>query len=409
MKGLSLLTNELAVAPYFSDEYSGDYAQKFAIGKSMNVPLSQRYTVQQNDMSYNPQAFDRPYTSISVDQTRTIPLEWESIEKALDMERGEERVEQLYLKPAISYLRQELDSFCAQFAYQNTNMVTGALGTNPTTYDATSAAALQALIEMGCPVDGGNLGLIIPPGVNRAVKTGAINLPSAVSETSKQFRTGYVGTTDSFDWYASNSLYTHTTGVWATVATGVTVNGANQSGSAIVCAATTGDTVKKGDKISFANVNQVNLMTRRTTTTSTAGSKTFTITADATAAASAITLNIYPAIYGPGSHYQNVDALPANSAIVTLWPGTTMANATAKTGKVALALYPGAFFLVGMKLEEPEAVEICKQYQDPKTGVAIRFIRQWSNERSAMTNRFDMLFGAGVGLAEQCSVALACA
>lgn len=409
MKGLSLLTNDLQIAPYFSDEYSGDYAQKFAIGRSMNVPLSQRYTVQQNDMTYNPQAFDRPYTTITVDQTRTIPLEWESIEKALDMERGEERVESLYLKPAIAYLRQELDSYCAQFAYQNTNMVAGALGTNPTTFDTTSAACKQALVEMGCPTDGGDLGLMVPPAVMRSVKTGGIALFNDQKELSKAFRTGQNGTSDGFDWYNSNSLYTHTTGVWATVATGVTVNAANQSGSAITCACTTGDTVKKGDKVAFANVNQVNLMTRRTTSTSTAGTKTFTITADAVGVGSVITLNIYPAIYGPGSHYQNVDALPANSAIVTLWPGTTMANATAKVGKVALALYPGAFFLVGMKLEEPEAVEICRQYQDPKTGIAIRFIRQWSNERSAMTNRFDMLFGAGVGLAEQCSVCLACA
>jgi hypothetical protein len=96
-------------------------------------------------------------------------------------------------------------------------MVVGALGTNPSTYDGTSAAALQALGEMGCPVDDENLGLFVPFAVNRAVKTGAISLPSAVQPTTKQFRTGYVEHTDGFDWYRSNSLYTHTTGVWATL------------------------------------------------------------------------------------------------------------------------------------------------------------------------------------------------
>jgi hypothetical protein len=404
MKGLSLLTNDLQVSPYFSDEYSGDYAQKFAIGSTMQVPLSQRYTVQQNDMTYNPQAFDRPYTTITVDQTRSIPLEWESIEKALDMERGEENVERIYLKPAIAYLRQELDSYCAQFAYQNTSMVTGVLGTNPTTFDATSAACKQALDEMGCPTDTNELGLMVPPAVMRAVKTGAIGLFNPQNELSKAFRTGQNGTSDGFDWYSSNSLYTHTAGTWAGA---VTLSAANQSGSSITVTCTTGDTFKKGDKISIANVNSVNMMTRRTTSTSSAGTKTFTILADATGVASAATLSIFPAIYGPGSHYQNVDALGANSAALTLWPGTS--SPSGKVGKVGLALYPGAFFLVGMKLEEPEAVEICRQYQDPKTGVAVRFIRQWSNERSAMTNRFDMLFGAGVGLADQCSVCLACA
>jgi hypothetical protein len=153
MKGLSLLKNTLAVGGYFSNEYNGDYAQKFAIGRTMNVPLSQRYTVQRNDMTYNPQAFDRPFTTITVDQTATVPLEWESIEKALDMERGEERVEEIYIKPAVAYIRQAIETDLAQYAYQNANMVAGALGHQPDHLRRDLAAALQALVEMGCPVD----------------------------------------------------------------------------------------------------------------------------------------------------------------------------------------------------------------------------------------------------------------
>lgn len=406
MKGLALLTNDLQVAPYFSTEYSGEYAKNYAIGRTLTVPLSQRYIPQQNDMTYNPQAFDRPFTTINIDQTRSIALEWESIEKALDMERGEERVEQIYLKPAIAYLRQEIDSYCAQFAYQNTNMLTGALGTNPTTFDATSAAARQALAEMGCQVDSGDLGLMLPPAVIRQVKTSSIGYMNPQTDISKQFRSGNVGTADGFDFYDSMSLYSHTAGTWQT-ASAVTVSGASQSGSSLLVNCTSGDTVKKGDKFSIASVNQVNLMTRRTTSTATAGSKTFTATADVTATASTMTIPIYPPIYGPGSHYQNVDALPANAALLTLWPGTTSPNA--KVGKVGLGLAPGAFYLAAVKLEEPEAVEICRQYQDPKTGTAIRFIRQWDSIQSRMTNRFDLCFGAGIGLAEQCSVVVPCA
>jgi hypothetical protein len=406
MKGLALLKNALHVAPYFSTEYSGEYAQKFAIGETLTVPLSQRYIAQQNDLSYNPQPLDRPITTINISQTRTIPLEWESIEKALDMERGEERVEDIYLKPAIAYLRQEVDTFCATFAYQNTNMLVGALGTNPTTYDGTSAAAKQALEEMGCPTDDGNLGLMLPPVVIRAVKASGLTLFNPQTDIAKQFRTGNIGVADGFDWYSSNSLITHTAGVIATPAS-VTCNGANQSGSSLAINCTTGDTFLAGDKFSIANVNQVNLMTRKTTSTSATGSKIFTVTAPSTGASSTATLQIAPPIYGPGSHYQNVDALNAATALITMWPGTVSPNG--KTGKIGLALYPGAFFLAAVKLEEPEAVEICRQYQDPDTGIAIRFIRQWDNLQSRMTNRFDMTFGPGIGLAEQCAVAIACA
>ncbi len=99
MKGLSLLKNSLSIGKYFSDEYAGEYAKTYAIGKTLTVPLSQRYTGQRNDMSYNPEALDRPVTTITVDQTDTISLQWDDIEKALDMERGEERVTEIYLKP----------------------------------------------------------------------------------------------------------------------------------------------------------------------------------------------------------------------------------------------------------------------------------------------------------------------
>lgn len=404
MTGLDLLVNQLAIGAHFSDEYNGEYQQKYAIGKTLSVPLTQRYTVQRNDMTYNPQALDRPLTTITTDQTATVPLEWESIEKALDMERGEERVEKLYIQPAVNYMRQAIETDLAQFAYRNTNMVTGALGTNPTTYDGTSAAALQALIEMGCPANDTDMGLFLPPAVNRAVKNTGATFHNPVSDITKQFRTGWVEHSDSFDWYASMSLATHTAGTWAGA---VSTSSANQSGTSLALTCTTGDTFKNGDKFSIASVNQVNLMTRNTTSTSTAGTKTFTIQADVTGVASAATITFLPAIYGPGSHYQNVDALPGNAAALTLWPGTASPNG--KSGKVGLAIYPGAFFITGVKLEQPEAVEICRVFQDPKTGIAIRFIRMWSNERSAMTNRLDCLWGRGVGLAEQLSVAIACA
>lgn len=402
MKGTQLLKNKLAIGKYYSDEYSGDYAQKFAIGRSMDVPMSQRYTVQRNDMTYNAQPLDRPKTTITVDQTASTMLDWESIEKALDMERGQERVTELYIKPAIAYIFQAIESDLAGFAAKRANMVLGTLGTNPSTYDATSAAALQYLTQMGCPIDDDNLGLFLTPAVNRAVKTANIGNFHPTVDQSKMMRTGYVGKNDSFDWYPSNSLYRHTAGTWAGT---VEVTAANQSGTSLTLTVTSGDTGKEGDKFSIAGVNELNLMTRDPTSTATAGTKTFSFLEDWTATSTSVTVNIYPGIYGPGSHYQNVDALPAAGADLTLWPGTSSPNG--KIGKLMLALYPGAFFFVGMKLEEPTAVEFCRQYQDPVSGASVRVIRDWDQVNSRMRTRMDSLWGRGIGLAEQCAVVIA--
>ncbi len=113
-------------------------------------------------------------------------------------------------------------------------------------------------------------------------------------------------------------------------------------------------------------------------------------------------LSISPSIIGPGSPYQNVDALPGAGAILTLFPGTV--SPSAKVGKQGLALAKGAFALVSVKFKNPTAVEIASQTRDPKTGVSIAFVRQFEGRTRSWINRFDMMVGFGSLYAENCSV-----
>jgi hypothetical protein len=123
--------------------------------------------------------------------------------------------------------------------------------------------------------------------------------------------------------------------------------------------------------------------------------KVFTITQALTAAGGAggDTINILPPIYGPGSQYQNVDALPANAAALTLWPGTT--SPSGKVGTVGLNLTRDAFAIVGAKLYVPEAVEQSGSATDPDTGLTVRKVKAWDPVRSVQVNRMDSLFGLG--------------
>lgn len=401
--GLDLLLSTLQAAPFFRDDFEDAFKQEFAVGAQITVPLPQQYIGQRNNMAYNPQALDRPTTTLTVNQTDTFAFEWESVEQALQMERGDERARDLYVKPAISYCRSDMDLDLCQFAAQNANMITGVLGTNATSFDATSAAAKQFLSQMNCPVGDVDLGLLLPPAVIRQVKGTSISQFNPQTDISKQNRSGTIGKSDSFEWYESNNLYKHTAGTWAGA---VTVTNANQSGSSLIVTCTTNDTFKQGDKFSIANVNQVNPVTRLTTSTSAAGSMTFSVTADATGAANSATLSIYPPIIGPGSQYQNVDALPAIGAALTLWPGTASPNG--KSGRLGLALYRDGFLFAGVPLiaPKPSSVEVSSVTADPDTGLSLRFVRQWDSTQSRFTNRLDTLWGRGIGLAYQCAVVL---
>jgi hypothetical protein len=382
---LRLLLNMLTVAEYFNSDYEKDFKQEFAVGATVQVKFPQSFTIR-DGLGYTPQGVNRISTTISLDQIFGIDFEWDDYERAVQLERSKEELRKQYFEPAAAQLAQEWDSRAAQFAYQNANNVIGVLGTDPTNvqpyYDAR-----RRMKELACP-PGGKRGMIISSSMMSSFGQNITTFFQPADELSKMFKEGSLGRAAGFDWYESNSLWSHTAG---TAVTSLVISGANQSGASLVVTGTSTQTLKKGDKISVANVNQVNPRTRRIPGKTQV--KNFTITQDITLSGSADTINILPAIYGPGSQYQNVDALPADAAAITLWPGTS--TPSGKVGTVGLALSPYAFAKVGAKLYTPKAVEAASQEQDKDTGMAVRFVKAWDPVRSMNVHRFDTLGGFG--------------
>ena len=385
MEFLALLESKRSVSQFFNTDFSKEFKQKFPVAESISVQYPMQYAIR-NGLEYDPPAANRRYATINIGEPFGVDLpEIDSLENALMTPRSRDKFAELYLDPASTQLAQEIDSRCALFAYQNAAGVVGALGTDPTTVDDTSAAARQKLQELGAPA--GERGMLIPPAVMRAVKASNASLFNPVTDISKMFRDGILSHADGFDWYESMSLYRHTAGTWATAVT-VTTAPANGATS-VVLTCTTGDTFKKGDKIAFGSVLPVHPLTKRTFG---AAEKTFTITADVTGAGSAATISVSPAIYFSGP-YQNVDSQPLAAAALTLWPGTTSPNG--KVGNVGLALPKNAFALVGLELEEFTDVEMCSQKRDPDSGIAVRFIAASDPRASKRIRRFDVCIGFG--------------
>jgi hypothetical protein len=403
MEGLRLLVNKLEVSQGFNTDYNSEFTKDFAVGETVRVPLPQQFTIR-NGLGYNPQAINRVYTTVTCDQIFGVDFEWDSAQAALQMERGQEKIREEYLMPAMEQIKQEIDSRCAQFAYQNTNNIVGALATDPTSLTVFNQAR-QVMIEKAGIAQGPRINCI-PPSVNTSLVGTALGLFNPPDAISKQYKEGAIGRYSGADWYESMSLYSHTSGTWQGA---VTVDGNNQSGNSLLVNCTSGDTFKKGDVFGVANVYAVNPMTRRQTTTAT--TQRYLVTADTTATGSTVTLPVAiggtTPVYGPGSQYQNVDALPVDAAPLTLFPGTGSPNN--KSGKQGLYFNKGAFALVGVKLETPKAVEMSSQTRDPETGIALRFIRMFDPQQSKMINRFDVLMGFGPLRPDNCAVRVLCA
>lgn len=402
MKALRTLVNRTAVSRYFNTNWNSEFQRPFTPGETIRVEYPPLWDIR-NGVGYNPQAIQEINTTISCDQLFGIDFQWDDVELALKLERDDTRVNEFYSKGPMKKIAQEWDIRAAAFAAIYANNIVGALGTNPTVFSTFSAAAEQIMFELA-GVDGtqeaGDVAQIISAGMNTSLIGGMSATFNPQQEVSKQFKMSEIGTVATFDTLRSMSLYRLTLG---TVAGAFTVNGADQSGSSLTVNLTAGDTIKRGTKIGIANVYPTNPMTRLSV--GTARTFTFTVTEDLTAAGGgADVLQIQPTIYGPTSPFQNVTALPADTATLTVMPGTTSPNA--KVGTVGVALQKDAFARVNVPLSLPKAVEIARQSRDDQTGMAIRFTRTFDATQIRYINRWDTLGGFGYLYGNNCAVAM---
>lgn len=384
LKILRLLVNMLEVTEYFNRDWNREFKKDFAPGSQVTVKFPQRFTVT-DGMGYSPQAINRLSTTINLDEWLQIAFEWDDYEAAVNLERSEDELTENYFRPAAEAMQQEWDSRAAKFAYQNASNVVGALGTDPTSV-ATYYQARQVLQEKSCPP--GDRCMAISSSMMATLGTNITTLMHPGDELDRMWKKGFIGTLARFKFFESNSLYSHTAGTWAGT---VKVVGGNQSGASLIISGTAADTIKKGDKFSIALVNSTNPMTRRI-----AGKATlmrFTSTQDYTLTGGNDTISILPAIYGPGSQYQNVDALPADQAAMTLWPGTGSPNG--KVGTVGLALSKFAFAFAGAELYVPTSTEKAGRAFDSRTQMSVRKVKAWDPVRSMQINRMDSLGGFG--------------
>jgi hypothetical protein len=401
MEVLRNLKNALKVAEYFNSDWEKDYNKTFAVGTTIQVKFPQQFTIR-DGLGYNPQGIDRISTTVSLDQPFGIDFQWDDYEAAVKAERSEEEIREQYLEPAGVQIANEIDSRAALFAKNNVSQIVGSLGTDPTSIVFLDQARARLLQKAGAALSRKRAALISSSMQTNSINTPVTSLFQPTDAITEAFKEGSMGKLKTFDVFEEQNLYSHTAGTWATPADD-TVNGAGQSGTSLTINATAGDTFNQGDKFSIANVNFVNPRSRRIPGPKQA--QTFTITQSLTAVGGgADVINFLPAIYGPGSQYQNVDALPANAALLTLWPGTSSPNGA--VGTVGLAISNQAFAIVGMRFYLPKAVEARSQAEDKQTGIPVRFVKAWDPVRSMQIHRFDTVVGFGNLYQDNCAVGL---
>lgn len=392
MEALRQLMNPLEIGPFFNTDYNSEFTKSYPIGATVHVPFPKQFLIDNdNTLGYTPQPIVDRHTDITIDKVAKEHFEWDSIERALKMARGREKIAQTIIKPAMTSIRNKIESDCAQYAYQHTPNFVGILGTNPATFDAVYGAAGQRLAELSSPA--GDHGVFLSPAVTRALRATVVSQFNPPDAISKMWKKGLIGEANGFDTYQSNSLFRHTSGVWQGTVEVTSTQTGTAAISSLTLTCTSGDTFKVGDKFDIAAVNQVNVITKQAMSTL----KQFSCLTAATASSTSQVISFTPPIYGPGSPFQNVDALPLAGADLTMFRGTA-APTSAHTGTMNLALGKNAFALASVPLDNPPqggSVEISSQARDPETGINVAVLRMFDGFQRKWINRIECIYGFG--------------
>lgn len=408
MDGLEQLTNILAAGNLVNTDFQPDFEKEFPIGDTARVPLPVMATIR-NGLGYVGAPVINKHTTVTASEVFGTDFDVDSVEQALRVGRSRDYISEKVIKPHVAKIAQEWEQRVLRFAALNCPNITGALGTDPTSFDATTTTARQMIVELGGWDHGGEAGVLLPPSVMRNLRTNFATAFNPQDDMSKAFRTGIYKRADDFDIYESMSLLSFTSGTWAAPGS-LTVKTAVADGdTSIVLNCTTGDSFVQGDIMSFPASFRVNTMTK-----SKVGARTLSVcvASPTTGAASAATVPISIGPYGfqgPGNPYQNVDVLPAVNAVVTMFPGTTLVANTAKTGNQAIAMNKMAMLLIGIPLEVPKYQQMAAQKRDDNTGIPLRLVKSWDPIQSRMIHRLDTCGGFGVGYTDSSMVRILCA
>lgn len=242
-------------------------------------------------------------------------------------------------------------------------------------------SARQKLNENLCPKNSDERFFLFNSRAGRAAVGARKGLFQSSSEIAKQYKEGYVGMADGFNWLETEMTQTHTNGNDVVFEVRTTVNTQGASEIVVEGLTTTTGTVTKGTVFTVAGVFAVNPQTKVVSDEL----QQFVVTADATADGSGYaTLSVSPAMYTTGS-LKNISAFPADGSAITPVGAATGAY------KQNIAFHKNSFRLATVPLIMPKNAEFASQYT--YNGMTFAVVYDWDQIKRSMVLRLDVLGG----------------
>jgi hypothetical protein len=362
-----------------ADESDFDGKNGFKAGQTINVNLPMR--------SIPTSAFDQTSTVQDiVEGTKPLTLNiissqaFEINTSEFATEIGLEAVMNRVIKPAAVSMAHDFEN---KVLAQATDAIFNSVGTpGSNTFDPdVILGARQLLNENLCPKNSDERFFLFNSRAGRAAVGARKGLFQSSTEIAKQYKEGYIGMADGFNWLESEMTQTHTNGNDVVFEVRTTVSAQGQSTLVVEGLTTTTGTVKKGTVFTIANVFAVNPQTKEVSP----DLQQFVVTADETADGSGYaTLSVSPAFYTTGS-LQNISAFPVDGAAIT------PVGAASGAYKQNIAFHKNSFRLATVPLIMPKNAEFAAQHT--YKGITMAVVYDWDQLKRSMVLRMDVLGG----------------
>ena len=401
MKALDSYENELEVLSGFNTDWAAEFNKgEQKIGDYLLVRWPYRWQVV-DGAALQKQPMDDQFSQIRVDRHKQIGWDVTKWDEALNVDDLYKRC----FETQILQMANEGDDDACKFAYQNTNMIQGTLGTYPASLtDAQSQMlfAMAKLKAMGChKMD--DIRAVLSPWQSANSQAYTNQQFNSQAILAAQYRTGKLQDAFGFNRILTDqNIRSHQSGTFVGTPQIASGNSAADGATSLVTSGwTAGDTLFTGDVIGVAGTQPVNPVNRRVPSIPTANNGLLlplVITQDFVAVGAGGNDTIYVSVggsayslRGPGQ-YQNCDALPAAGSLITVWPGTT--SPSGKAGVQGLAFGPDAFAYVPIAFRDPSKDGAWgATVRDPKTGMSLTLSKQYQIGQFGTDARIDMGYG----------------
>jgi hypothetical protein len=366
-ESLRVLHQKLNFVSKVNRTYDDSYAKEGAkIGDTLKIRLPNRYTVTTGATMV---AQDTAETSVSLQiaTQKHVGMNFSSAELTLSLDDFSERI----IEPAMAVLAASIEADAmAMFSdvYNAVNNVGSAITLNKVW------TGRKLLNDNLAPMDNNRYALL---NTQDAVDfmDAAKGLFHSTDQIEKQYTEGVIGRMGGFNFYENTLIPTSTTG---TDASNCTINGANQTGSAITITNGSSTTFAVGDVVTLAGCYRVHPETK----VSTGVLHQFVVTS--AVAAGGTTLNVSPAVTTSGAS-QNVSASPTTTGAVT------KVGAASTVYKPSVVFHRDAFAFATADLVMPKGVDFA--YRDVMDGISLRLVRQYDINNDRLPCRVDCLYG----------------